>query len=61
MAREEIVLEGDRFLALIRPKLKLKCELDLRILANHGPASVVTRTGDLDNRLKTLLDGPRCP
>ena len=31
------------------------------MLVNHAPGSIVTKKGDLDNRLKTLLDGLRIP
>jgi hypothetical protein len=37
------------------------CGLEITMLVNHDIASVLTPTGDLDNRLKTLFDGLRCP
>lgn len=45
--------------ALIPPTLK--CGLEIDLLVNHEPGSVFTKQGDLDNRLKTLLDGLRLP
>jgi len=58
---EPIVSEGYQFVALVRPTLRLMCELDVRLLVNHEIGSVVTRTGDLDNRIKPLFDGLRAP
>jgi hypothetical protein len=58
---DPIVIDGRRFFPLIRPALKLKCGLQIQMLLNHAVASVVTKSGDLDNRLKTLFDGLRCP
>jgi hypothetical protein len=55
------VVGAQEFFPLVRPALKLKCELEIQLLLNHEVASVLTRTGDLDNRLKTLFDGLRCP
>ncbi len=56
-----IVVDGHLFFPLARSSFKLKCGLDITMLVNHDPASVVTRSGDLDNRLKTLFDGLRTP
>jgi|HubBroStandDraft_6_1064221.scaffolds.fasta_scaffold69773_2 hypothetical protein len=56
-----IMIDGHRFYALVRNRLKLKCGLKIDLLVNHEPATVVTQHGDLDNRLKTLFDGLRVP
>ena len=56
-----IMVDGHRFYALVRNRLKLKCRLTIDLLVNHEPATVVTQHGDLDNRLKTLFDGLRTP
>jgi len=56
-----IWIEGYRFYALARPGFCVKCGLKIDLLVNHDPGSVLTKTGDLDNRLKTLFDGLRVP
>jgi hypothetical protein len=53
--------DGLEFIALVRPQLNLACALDIEMLVNHDVGSVVTGAGDLDNRIKTLLDGLRLP
>ena len=40
--------------------LKLVCELDIEILSRDEPGSIV-HSGDLDNRLKVLIDALRMP
>ena len=40
--------------------LKLVCELDIEILSRDEPGSIVN-SGDLDNRLKVLIDALRMP
>jgi Rhodopirellula transposase DDE domain len=47
--------------AIARSALKLKCELCVNMLVNHSLGSLVTGIGDLDNRVKTLLDALRVP
>jgi hypothetical protein len=59
--REPIKRCGHDFVAIVRPALKLKCELAVNMLVNHSPGSLVTGVGDLDNRVKTLLDALRVP
>ena len=59
--RVPIVRNGINFCALVRPWLGLGCELDIKMLVNHEPGSVVTQAGDLDNRIKTLFDALRVP
>jgi hypothetical protein len=56
-----IVVDGYRFFAIARARLSVKCSLKIDLLVNHAPGSIVTKKGDLDNRLKTLLDGLRIP
>lgn len=36
-------------------------ELDVTLLRPEAPGSVITQGGDIDNRLKTLLDALRMP
>jgi hypothetical protein len=59
--RQPIKRCGHEFVAIVRPALKLKCELCVNMLVNHSLGSLVTGIGDLDNRVKTLLDALRVP
>jgi hypothetical protein len=56
-----IVVDGFPFRALARAHFKVKCSLKIDLLVNHEPGSVITKRGDLDNRIKTLMDGLRVP
>ena len=46
------------FVSLIRKELKLSCSLDVLFLRND---SLSKSAGDIDNRIKTLIDSLRCP
>ena len=50
-----------RFAPLITSKLHLIAELDMTLLRPEQPGLIVTQGGDIDNRLKTLLDALRMP
>src|SRR5471030_2477981 len=50
---------GYRFVPLATKALTLHCSLDILLLRPEGPG--VIYAGDLDNRLKTLIDGLRMP
>ncbi|WP_428513185.1 hypothetical protein [Roseovarius sp.] len=47
-----------RFLPLVRSEWKLQCELDILFLRKNPPGSLI-QAGDIDNRIKTLLDALR--
>ena len=49
------------FLPLIRKKLFLFCELEIILFREQPPGEIIHTGGDIDNRLKTLLDGLRMP
>jgi hypothetical protein len=49
---------GIDFNPIITPNLKLLAELDIQLL---HPEIVGVARSDIDNRIKTLLDGLRCP
>ena len=51
---------GLRFVPLVQRKIRLACELHITFLRRGEPGAVV-HGGDLDNRLKTLLDALRMP
>jgi hypothetical protein len=54
---------GFKFVPLVREKNYMACRLDLLVLMRQEPYQVFTgdERGDLDNRIKTLLDGLRLP
>ena len=53
---------GDRaYLPLVRSSLYLTCELSILFLRQDDPGSIVSQGGDLDGRMKTLLDALRMP
>src|SRR4029077_16241829 len=49
------------FLALVREKLHLVCDLDILFLRRQNPGSLICGGGDLDNRIKVLFDALRVP
>ncbi|MEM9523329.1 MAG: hypothetical protein AAF982_04950 [Pseudomonadota bacterium] len=51
---------GYRFLPLVREEWHLLCELDILFLRRDRPGSVI-QAGDIDNRIKTLIDSLRKP
>jgi hypothetical protein len=51
---------GFRFVPLIKWS-DFACSLDILILHREDPARIFDSIGDLDNRVKTLLDGLRMP
>jgi len=53
-------LSGYRFVPLVREAWTLACGLEILFL-RHDPPGSVYAAGDIDNRIKTLLDGLRMP
>ncbi|WP_050524297.1 hypothetical protein [Pseudorhodobacter wandonensis] len=51
---------GVRFVPLAFKKLNLKCRLKITLLAAQNQFTLMT-SGDLDNRVKTLVDGLHIP
>ena len=49
------------FCPLISRKNRLGCELDITLLRQQAPGQLLGEGGDIDNRMKTLLDGLRKP
>ncbi len=49
-----------RFLPLVREDWELMCDLNILFLRNDAPGSAI-QAGDLDNRIKTLIDCLRRP
>jgi hypothetical protein len=50
-----------RFLPLVNSKSGLACALDILFLRRDPPGSPIITGGDIDNRLKVLLDGLKMP
>lgn len=57
----EIPVGAKRYKPLVRKSLSLNCELDILFLRQEDPGGLVNQGGDIDNRIKTLLDGLRMP
>lgn len=52
---------GYRFVPLVREDISLLCSLQILLLRRDAPGSIITSAGDIDNRIKTLIDGFRRP
>ncbi len=53
-------IAGRKIIPLIRGSLSLACALDILFLREEDPW-ILTKGGDIDNRIKTLFDGLRMP
>lgn len=51
---------GYRFVPLVRQDVSLLCSIDVLFLRRDAPGAVI-KSGDIDNRLKTLFDALRLP
>lgn len=52
---------GYRFLPLIGKWFNLSCSIDILFLRRDAPGGLVRSGGDIDNRIKVLLDGLKMP
>ena len=50
-----------RFATLVSSKIELVAELSISFLRPETPGALITQGGDIDNRIKTLLDALRMP
>lgn len=50
-----------KYLPLVRKSLDLSCELNILFLRQDDPGALISQGGDLDNRIKALLDALRMP
>jgi hypothetical protein len=55
------VVEGHQYLPLVCVKLCAVAQLDLTLLRPEPAGRIVTQGGDIDNRIKTLLDALKVP
>lgn len=51
---------GYRFVPLVREQISLLCSLEILFLRRDIPGSIIT-AGDIDNRIKTIIDALRRP
>ncbi len=56
-----IDVAGKSFIPLIRESMSLVCDLDILFLRKGEPGQLILPGGDIENRIKTLLDGLRMP
>lgn len=61
IAEETPRLHDYHFVPLVREEFSLLCNLDVLFLRRDHPLGVLSNAGDLDNRIKTLIDGLRIP
>jgi hypothetical protein len=57
----EMAVGSKRYTPLVRESLSLACGLKVLFLRKQDPGQLVTQGGDIDNRIKTLLDALRMP
>lgn len=55
------LVEPFTFVALVSSRIRLIAELEILLLRPQEPGKLLGHGGDLDNRLKTLLDALRLP
>jgi hypothetical protein len=56
-----IQVDGKAFLPLVRESMAMVSDLNILFLRPEEPGNLVTQGGDIDNRIKTLLDGLKMP
>ena len=54
-------LDGFVFAPLVQSRMNLIADIDITLMRPEEPGAIVTQTGDIDNRLKTLFDALRMP
>jgi hypothetical protein len=54
-------IAGGRFVPLVREKGGFTCALEVLFLRRDNPGNLISNGGDIDNRVKVLLDGLRMP
>jgi hypothetical protein len=61
VADDHVRCNGNRFVPLVSEKGGFTCSLDILFLRRDNPGNLVEPGGDIDNRIKVLLDGLRMP
>jgi hypothetical protein len=52
---------GFRFAPLVSSRIKFAASLDILLLRPEPPGTILSQSGDIDNRIKTLLDALKVP
>ncbi len=52
---------GFVFAPLVSSRIKFVASLDILLLRPEAPGSIISQSGDIDNRIKTLLDALKVP
>lgn len=52
---------GHQFVPLVNERVSLVSDVNITMLRPEEPGAIITQSGDIDNRLKTLLDALRMP
>ena len=58
---QSIFVVDKEYAPLIRKSLDLACEIEIMFLRQQDPGQLITQGGDIDGRIKTLLDALRIP
>jgi hypothetical protein len=58
---EPVPVDGHPFIPVARKSLDLNCSLEILFLRKGDPGALVTQDGDIDNRMKILLDALKVP
>ena len=58
---EPLTVAGLPCIPLVRKSLELNCSLEILFLRTGDPGALVTQDGDIDNRMKILLDALKVP
>jgi hypothetical protein len=61
IADDHITCNGNRFVPLISEAGGFTCSLDILFLRRDNPGGLIENSGDIDSRIKVLLDGLRMP
>jgi hypothetical protein len=61
IADDHVRCNGNRFVPLISEVGGFTCSLDILFLRRDNPGGLIRSGGDIDNRIKVLLDGLRMP
>lgn len=56
-----IPVAGASYMPLVRKSLDLSCEIDILFLRQQEPGDLISQGGDIDGRIKLLLDALRMP
>lgn len=58
---QPLLVNGYQFKPLVRASLNMMCDVSVLFLRQEDPGALISQGGDIDNRIKTLLDALRIP